>query len=932
LESNLPSDVHKSWVRLAVLLFVCGSGGTAWAYDETNQTYYPLLTAPERLYVAAIWATGNAIAMPADADSYHRTVVMLGSLSGLLLKQGNTNGVFIEANADHQLILRQLATRRGITYQYVVNPQTPWNVVDRFKASFGNRYVLYDLNTNPDSLDVARMASYKFDAIMVDKILEPTAIAHGLTNAFDCSANDDQWIYSNWWSSWPRKDLAVEQVNVPTMGQYRCLDDYATAVGAVSFYDGASTPLRRSFLRDLDDDSPVIGWADFDEINMTTEMSLRSTFLNAANFCYDLALLSSLRDKSKLPLRQETHSTPTNENNLHYVAFLWTDGDNIQWFHNGFLTSTQWFGSTQRGEVPMGWGVSPAMRDLGPTILEQLYDGAANTAAGKDFFVAMSPPGYCYPSMFSSVARNLNAERLGRYMGDIDARTVIFIDNAGFDSPEIYRPYLEQPDIDAIFYWDVFGDYAKYRGAIKWINGKPIISARIWMRNVNGQFVGPQQVADDINARPRNPLVPDGYSVIPVHAWSMSVSDVVQCASLLDPAVKVVTPEELVKLVMTNLAPQLPTFTDNPTGQVVRVNGNASFVSAATGSAPMSYQWSLNGNTLAGATSQNLSLNGVAVGESGSYQIFASNAVGAVGSTTATLTVQLPNAFSTNCVAAPPNLVNWWSGDGNAYDLIGDSDGSLLNGVQFVPGKVAAAFSFDGINDYVSVPFRASFDFAPAAQFTLMAWINAQPRNQFQAVIVKCPPSDDWDWGLWIDPNNRFMSGLNNLHILTSTTVVQSGVWHHVAVTYKNGIWRLYVDGATQAQASGVSITQSTGSLAFGRKGEAIPSPGYFQGAIDEVMIFNRALSGSEIQAIYLGSGNGVCKTLQITSISRTDDSTTIQLTAKGPVADDYQIHGSTNLLDWDLLSTIANPEGRFYFRDRTVTNFGQRFFRVMIP
>src|SRR5439155_1727525 len=123
---------------------------------------------------------------------------------------------------------------------------------------------------------------------------------------------------------------------------------------------------------------------------------------------------------------------------------------------------------------------------------------------------------------------------------DTDTRTVIFIDNAGFDSPEIYRPYLEQPNIDAVFYWDVFGDYAKYRGAIKWINGKPIISARIWMRNVNGQFVEPQQVADDINARPRNPLVPDGYSVIPVHAWSMSVSDVVQCASLLDPAVGVV--------------------------------------------------------------------------------------------------------------------------------------------------------------------------------------------------------------------------------------------------------------------------------------------------------------------------------------------------------------------------------------------------------
>jgi len=176
------------------------------------------------------------------------------------------------------------------------------------------------------------------------------------------------------------------------------------------------------------------------------------------------------------------------------------------------------------------------------------------------------------------------------------------------------------------------------------------------------------------------------------------------------------------------------------------------------------------------------------------------------------------------------------------------------------------------------------------------------------------------------------MTGLNNLHILTSTTVVQSGVWHHVAVAYKNGIWQLYVDGVAQAQASGVYITQSTGSLAFGRKGEAIPSPGYFQGAIDEVMIFNRALSGSEIQAIYAVESNGVCKTIQITSISRTGGSTIQHLTAKGPVADDYQIHGSTNLLDWDLLSTLANSEGRFSFWDRTVTNFGQRFFRVMIP
>jgi len=926
----LPS-VQKSWVQLAALLVAFMSGWSAWSYDETNQTYYPLLTAPKRLYVAAIWNTSNAIGMPADADSYHRAVAMLGSLSGLLLKQGNTNGIFIEANTDHELILRQLAARRAVAYQYVVAPQNPWNLVDRFKASFGNRYVLYDLNANPDSLDVARMASYKFDAIMVDRILEPTAMAHSLTNAFDCSDKDDQWVYTNWWPGWARKDLAVEQVNVPTMGQYRCLEDYATAVGAVSFYDGASTPLRRSFLRDLADDSPVIGWGDFDEISMTTEMSLQSTFLNAANFCYDLALLSSLRDKSRLPLRQKTHSTPTDENNVHHVSFIWTDGDNIQWFHNGFLTATQWFGSTQRGQVPMGWGVSPSMRDLGQTILEQLYDAAANTATGKDFFVAMSPPGYCYPSMFYGAARQLNAQRLGRYMADMDTRAVIFIDNAGFDTPEFYRPYLEQPSIEAIFYWDVLGDYAKYRGAIKWMNGKPIVSARIWMRNVNGQVVGPQEVANDINARPRNPRIPDGYSVVPVHAWSMSVGDIVQCASLLDPAVRIVTPEELVKLVMTNLAPQLPAFSSNPTSQVVRVNGSVSFTSPATGAEPISYQWSLNGNALPGSTSQSLALNGVGLSQTGSYQVVASNAVGAVASSPATLTVQLPNAFPTNCVAAPSGLVNWWSGDGNAYDLIGDSNGSLLGGIQFAVGKVGAAFSFDGINDYVSLPFVASFDFAPANQFTLMAWIRAQPRNQFQSVMVKCPPSDDWDWGIWVDPNNRFMSGLNNQHILTSTTVVQPGVWHHVAVNYANGTWAMYVDGVSQAQASGTYITQSAGSLAFGRKGESIFSPGYFQGAIDEVMIFNRTLNKSEVRALYLAGGNGVCKSVRFSSVSRPAD-TSIQLTIKGPVAHNYEIQASTDLSKWNSVTTIPNPLGVFSYVDAGTTNFPRRFYRTVIP
>src|SRR2546421_6922011 len=108
-------------------------------------------------------------------------------------------------------------------------------------------------------------------------------------------------------------------------------------------------------------------------------------------------------------------------------------------------------------------------------------------------------------------------------------------------------------------------------------------------------------------------------------------------------------------------------------------------------------------------------------------------------------------------------------------------------------------------------------------------------------------------------------------------------------------------------------------------------SPGFFRGAIDEVMIFNRALSGSEIQTIYAAGGNGVCKTIQFTSVSRSTDNST-QLTIKGPAADNYEIQASTDFSTWNLLKTIPNPQGVFPYLDAGTTNFPNRFYRVVIP
>jgi len=315
-----------------------------------------------------------------------------------------------------------------------------------------------------------------------------------------------------------------------------------------------NTPLRLAFLGGLATDSVLVGWAHSDELAFTVANSEHDTSLAAANWCQNLALLSSLRDTNRPPLTQAPcpFGQPVDTNVL-YATFIFTDGDNVQWMHNNFLLNTQWWGSPIRTQIPLGWGISPLWRDLSPTIAEYLVADAATTRPSLSALVAMSPIGYCYPSLMSTNTRATNAVRLARYMRDLDLRHLIVLDKHGFETPSAYQPYLQQPQSEALFYWDAFGNYARCAGAIQWQCGKPIISAftNLWDSS------GPAEVAAALNARPRNPRLLAGYSLVDVHAWSHSVESVRHCLELLDPQVRVVTPDVFVSLLRRSIGPEV---------------------------------------------------------------------------------------------------------------------------------------------------------------------------------------------------------------------------------------------------------------------------------------------------------------------------------------------------------------------------------------
>lgn len=216
-------------------------------------------------------------------------------------------------------------------------------------------------------------------------------------------------------------------------------------------------------------------------------------------------------------------------------------------------------------------------------------------------------------------------------------------------------------------------------------------------------------------------------------------------------------------------------------------------------------------------------------------------------------------------------LVGSWSFDGQdlnsttAYDRSGQgNNGTLTNGPKPVQGKIGQALSFNGSNQYVDSGNNAVYAFAKTDSFTLDAWIKTNQSGAHDAISGKY-----FDNGAGTTLG-YFMSSLNGnllLQLQSSATDyiykygsinIADNKWHHVLVTYDgsssfSGI-KLYVDSVqdtsvtTGASGSLSSLSNSSGFI-VGKRDSITPL--YFTGSIDQVHIYNRILTPSEITQLY---------------------------------------------------------------------------------
>jgi hypothetical protein len=221
-----------------------------------------------------------------------------------------------------------------------------------------------------------------------------------------------------------------------------------------------------------------------------------------------------------------------------------------------------------------------------------------------------------------------------------------------------------------------------------------------------------------------------------------------------------------------------------------------------------------------------------------------SNPVGAtLARTAATGTIDNDDASS--------GLVAAYNFDEGAGTAVADSSGNglagTISGATWATGHSGGALSFDGTNDWVTV---ADNDLLDVTRVTISAWVRPTVNTPWTTVVMK-ETNGGLAYALYANNASSRPAGYVQIggvdRVATGTAVVPTNTWTHLTYTYDGANMRMYVNGTlVRTVARTGNIVLSTGPLRIGGNagwGE------YFTGLIDDVRVYNRALSLAEVQA-----------------------------------------------------------------------------------
>jgi hypothetical protein len=366
------------------------------------------------------------------------------------------------------------------------------------------------------------------------------------------------------------------------------------------------------------------------------------------------------------------------------------------------------------------------------------------------------------------------------------------------------------------------------------------------------------------------------------------------------------------------------------TGDIaVPQTSNATFAVSLPSGGNYTYQWQFNGANLPGATASNYSVANVQLTNAGNYSVHVVNSGGCALNYSAILTVISPPTNSPDSVLAPANMANWWAAEGNGIDIFGAVNATLQNGVYYTNGETGLAMHVDGVSGFLAT---GAASLAPP--WTVSLWVNRQNAAGASAALM----SDTGTNVLKLEQYNATRKvgvTVEGVGDYVFNYIAPANIWTHLVFVDNGSQIQLYANGVSQGTlAVNFPLPRAFIGLDSFASGDAIGSKtgrtftDYMMGSLDEILVFHRALSSSEIAAIYSAGSAGLVRAPEFTQIASSGGQ--IQLNLRGQTGKTFTIYSSTDLLNWNFLGSIANPAGAVQYPDSPTTP--QKFYRATQP
>ncbi len=550
--------IRKHITLCSLPLFLTVVVGFAGDSDET--AIWPEFPLPE-----------SVVSQPRPESIEERIVQQ--TLAGVVARaaregEGDGSYLWIEPMASHADYGLNFATWRERTGVPVTRAEGDvWSLVEHYRelgVVYG--YVLYreDRSGTPahesippedQSLNVATSLGGPLRAIAVDESIEDKARSAGLDRLLDVRERGYDWLLENYGDRLNRRILGLLDSRMEYARDIAVASDALVVLNAPGggFEEGLDFVERGSML---------FGWGLTPEDLFVEPASAAGMQIVAANWSFNIPILSSGRSEALVSRPEQDRETPRFDPEKRYVAFILSDGDNLTWLMGDYQSRPEYFGHPDRGNIPFGWTLPLRYVEL---TNPDIWTNLVRSAGPNDDLINFGVGGYTYADHKAPDLLRRQAELLAPVLPRQGHLSTMQFSHNQWDSPRSIEGYeailAGAPELRGI--WAIqYAPYAAGQGAVLWVDGPrgetPVLSARasIW-KGMADEYAGSyEHVAGLLNAWAGRPAekTEDHFSWVIIHAWSdfgdgkMGFGAAQACAALLDGNIEVVLPSVLLDM------------------------------------------------------------------------------------------------------------------------------------------------------------------------------------------------------------------------------------------------------------------------------------------------------------------------------------------------------------------------------------------------